>query len=238
MKVIIVEDEEPVALLIEGLIGQYAKEHGENIAVQIYSRSIPFLEEYNFTADLVLFDIQMDAMTGMEAAKLLRKKDTDVLIAFITSLSRYAIEGYSVSAIDYIVKPVAKEQLFSLLGRAERLLLKRKSESEDILLNSRGAKVRVSISSIIYIEVARHLVTFHTADGAFESWGSIAELEQRLPGGKFSRCNACYLAALRHVSAVEGEYALLDTGEQLKISRQRRKEFLADFTNYLGMKNV
>lgn len=238
MKVIIVEDELPVARQIEGLIGQYAKEHGEDIAVQIYSRSIPFLEEYNFTADLILFDIQMDAMTGMEAAKQLRKKDTDVLIAFITSLSRYAIEGYSVSAIDYIVKPAAKAQLFSLLDRAKRILLKRASESEELLLNSRGTKVKVSISSIIYIEVARHLVTFHTADGELESWGSIAELEQRLPRGKFSRCNACYLAALRHVAAVDGEYVRMDTGEQLKISRQRRKDFLADFTNYLGMKNV
>lgn len=238
MKIIIVEDEEPVALQIEGLIGRYAKERGAEIAVERYTHSIRFLQEYNFTADLILFDIQMDAMTGMEAAKELRKKDNDVLIAFITSLSRYAIEGYSVSAIDYILKPVAKAQLFSLLGRAERLLLKRKSESEDILLNSRGAKIKVHVSSIFYIEVARHLITVYTADGAYECWGSIGEFEQRLPKGQFSRCNACYLVALRHVTAIEGEYVRLASGAELKISRQRKKEFLADFANYMGMKNV
>lgn len=238
MKIIIVEDEAIVAKQIEMLISTYTKERCEDITVQIYNRVIGFLKDYNFTADLVLFDIQMDVMNGMEAAKELRKKDNEVLIAFITSLSRYAIEGYSVSAIDYVLKPISQQQLFALIDRAKRILIKRESDSDELLLNSRGVKVKLRISSIFYIEVVHHLLKFYTCDGIYECWGSMCDFEQYLSKDKFSRCNVCYLVSLKYVTAIDGEFVCIGKDTRLKISRQKKKEFLAALANYLGMKNV
>ena len=109
LKIILLEDDPKYAERVVALLTRYREEHSEPCAsftVQHYFDPIQFLTEYHCDTDLLLLDIQLPGMTGMDAAKKIRKIDPNVMIVFITSLTQYAIEGYSVNAFDYILKPL------------------------------------------------------------------------------------------------------------------------------------
>ena len=93
---------------------------------------------------------------------------------------------------------------------------------------------RVPLSRILYVEVSRHRLTYHTEDGDFETWGNLGDIEAELPADSFSRCNSCYLVSLGHVIAVEGDDVLLAGGVRLRISHLKKKNFLADLARYIG----
>ena len=100
-------------------------------------------------------DIQMPGMTGMEAAKRIRKVDPDVMILFITSLTQYAIAGYAVNAFDYIVKPLRHASFFAKIARVFRALDRSRSDAA-LTISAKEEKRRVPIRDILYIEVNNH----------------------------------------------------------------------------------
>ena len=106
IKVVILEDDREQAELTESFLKQYAQTGNCLFDVKSFDSPLEFLETYRYDADLIFLDIRMPGMTGMDVAKEIRKKDDSVTLIFITSLTQYAIEGYSVNAEDYIIKPI------------------------------------------------------------------------------------------------------------------------------------
>ena len=123
MKIVILEDDTAQARQVNDYLLRYQQEHTEfQYTAKTYNSGRPLLEAYQPDTDLLLLDIQLPDMLGIDAAREIRRRDSRVMIVFITNLAQYAIEGYSVQAFDYVLKPVNYFSFSKKLERAIRVL--------------------------------------------------------------------------------------------------------------------
>ena len=173
----------------------------------------------------------MPKLNGMNAAELLRKSDKNVIIVFITNLKQYAIRGYSVDALGFIVKPIEEYNFIVLMEKVTREVISRKTN--ELTIKTINGLQRLKVRDIYYIEIIKHKLIYHTVFGDIEAWGSLATEQEKLPSDYFSRCNICYLLNLLHVQSVDGDMVNIG-GDSLKIARSRKKEFLAELARFSG----
>lgn len=231
IKIAIVEDEQLYAKQLHEYLRKYEKENGEAIEVTIYSDGDQIVEKYQSQYDIILMDIEMKFMDGMSAAEEIRKIDTEVVIIFITNMTQYAIRGYAVDALDYVLKPVSYFALSQRLNRAIGRM--RKRESKMIMVNMKCGIVRLNIANIYYIESQGHTLILHTILGDYETSGTMKEMESKLLGMNFCRGNKGYLINLQHVDGISDGCAIVKD-EKLILSRARKKEFMEALTKYWG----
>ena len=226
IKIAIVEDEELYAKQLNEYLRQYERENGEAIEVTIYSDGDRIVDKYQSQYDIILMDIEMKFMDGMSAAEEIRKIDTEVVIIFITNMTQYAIRGYAVDALDYVLKPVSYFALSQRLNRAIGRM--RKRESKMIMVNMKGGIVRLNIANIYYIESQGHTLILHTILGDYETSGTMKEMEGKLLDMNFCRGNKGYLINLQHVDGISDGCAIVKD-ERLILSRARKKELMEVF---------
>ena len=227
----IVEGDDKEAGLLEEQLRRYEKETGAEYRVVRFSDAIAFLTGYSADYDIVFMDIEMPDLDGMTAAKKLREVDPEVILVFVTNMAQYAVEGYEVSAMDFMVKPVRYDNLKLKLERAEKKL---EGKGEDrFLVRGKNGPVVICVPDIRYVEVTDHMLTFYTNEGAIKVTGSLKEIEKRLEGRDFSRANSCYLVNLKYVTGASDGMVTVG-GDRLSISRARRKSFMSDLADYLG----
>ena len=181
--------------------------------------------------DIVFLDIEMPHMDGMTAARKLREKDTGIKIIFVTNMAQYAIHGYEVDAVDFIVKPISYYVFVDKLKKALRYLNLNKEKM--VVVHGNGEMMRIGSSQILYVEKDKNYLVFHTTKGNLQARGTMLDVEKELSQEGFSKCiNGC-LVNLKCVSKLEKDTVWIDE-IQLPISRQRKKEFKEDFMRYLG----
>ena len=231
IKIAIVEDEVLYAQQLQDFLHQYEKENGELFDITVYTDGDQIVHKYQSQYDLILMDVEMKFMDGMSAAEEIRKMDTEVVIIFITNMAQYAIRGYAVDALDYVLKPVSYFAFSQRLNRAIGRMKKR--EQKVIMVNIKGGAVRVNVANIYYIESQGHTLILHTILGDYETSGTMKEMEEKLKGMNFCRGNKGYLINLQHVDGIQDGCATVK-GEQLVLSRARKKEFMEELTKYWG----
>ena len=222
LRVAIVEDEQEAAQQLRQHLTRFGTENGLPIETTWFPDGAQLVGEYHHVWDLLLLDIDMPVMNGLETARSIRAADPDVGIIFITNLAQYAINGYEVNALDYLLKPVNYYALAMKLRRALRLL--RVGGDAALMLKRDGDMLRVPLARLYYIESFDHSLHYHTADGEFETTGAatMASLEKELVPKGFVRCHNCYLANLRMVDGLRGNM-LVVAGQELPVSRNRRR---------------
>lgn len=233
IKIGILEDDKLDAAGLVSFLDRYAGEHPDfTYTVDIYERSSLLLENYRCDMDLLFLDIQIPDLLGIDAAKRIREKDNRVMIVFLTMLAKYAIDGYSVDAQDYILKPLQYGAFCAKMDRFIRLLAHRDS-SVPVQINTREGSKRIISSQILYFQVTNHDVFIHTATEVYKQWGTLGHFEKLLQNENFARCNSCYLVNLKYVRGIQDNCVDVG-GNLLTISKPRRKEFLSILAQYRG----
>ncbi len=235
MHTAIVEDEQVEIKRLKQYCADYGAEKRRQITADSFSDPAAFLEQYSASYDLVLLDIQMPGMDGMRLAERLREMDSEVLIVFVTNMAQYAVQGYRVAALDFLLKPVSYFQFSQMMDRVFRCLEQRNPAS--LVVTSRRDTHRIPIACICYIESQNHKLVFHMEDGVLEVWTALSAVEASLPPRQFSRVNAGMLVNLGKVAGVQRDNVQLLSGEELPIARRRKKEFCADLAYYYGEKS-
>ncbi len=231
IKIAIVEDEHAYAMQLQEYLNTYEQENGEVFEISLFSDGDEIVHKYKPIYDIILMDVEMKFMDGMSAAEEIRKVDTEVVIIFITNMSQYAIRGYAVDALDYVLKPVSYFAFSQRLNRAISRMKKR--ETKMITLSVKGGTVRLDVASVTYVESQGHTLIFHTVNGDYETTGTMKEMEKELEKQNFFRGNKGYLVNLAHVDGIKDGCAVV-RGENLLLSRARKKEFLETLTKYWG----
>ena len=231
IKIAIVEDEQMDSVQLQEYLKQYEKEKGEHIEITTFSDGDELVHKYKPVYDIILMDIEMKFMDGMTAAEEIRKVDTEVEIMFITNMPQYAIRGYAVNALDYVLKPVSYFAFSERLNKAISRIKKR--ENKMLVINLKGGVFRVDVSDIYYIESRGHDIIYFTASGEYVASGTMREIEEKMLPFNFYRGNKGYLINLAHVDGVKDNCAIVK-GKQLVLSRSRRKEFMECLAAYWG----
>lgn len=231
IRIAIVEDDGMCARQLEEYIRRYEQESRENIQITVFGDGEDIVTGYRPVYDIILMDIEMRFMNGMSAAEEIRRMDEEVTIIFITNMAQYAIRGYSVGALDYVLKPVSYFAFSQRLDRAvERL---KKKEKRYLIVRVKGGSKRIAVDDIYYIESQGHLLLVHTKGGIEETGGTMTEMEEKLAGMHFCRCNKGYLVNLEHVDGIRDGCVLVGK-DLLTISRPRKKIFQETLTAYMS----
>jgi DNA-binding LytR/AlgR family response regulator len=229
--VAIVEDDIKYIQLLSGYIDRFSQEKNEKIEIATFMDGDDIVYEYKANYDIIFMDIQMKHMDGLKTAKNIRKVDRDVILIFITNMAQYAIQGYSVNAMDYVLKPVSYFAFSEELDKAIRKL--NESVSAFVAIKQEGGFLRLDVKKIVYIESQGHTILIHTENYDYKTIGTMKNYEQQLLNQQFTRCNNCYLINLRYVESVQ-QSSVTVAGRTLQISRPRKKCFMDALTDYVG----
>lgn len=234
MRVAIVEDDEPTRKQLLSYLKRYEEEKGTAVQVETFSDGIYFAEKYEYDTmfDVILLDIEMEQLDGMKTAEQIREKDENVVIIFITNMAQFAVEGYRVRALDFVVKPVNYFIFSEKIKKAER---KNESRMEKfVIVKSREHIYKIHTKDIIYIEVKNHELTYHLTTTEYTCRGNLKKIEKELEKLAFARCSVSFLVHLTHIKKLEKGQLLMDNGDVLPIGRTRYTEFMNALTDYYG----
>ena len=231
-RVAICEDEKVILDFESSLIKKWAAGAGCPLELDTYISSEQFLFESEDKApyDLLIFDIQMKNMNGMELAKTLRSRGCDSVIIFVTGVPDYAIEGYEVGAVRYILKPVKEDVLKGLL---DSIWAERQKKAEDYFLLGQGAELeKISFDKILYIEARGHYVFMKGLDFEREWKAGFSETSDGFEGCGFFCLRRGLLVNLSHVARITRTDCILDDGETLPVARGVYKELNEAFIEF------
>ena len=231
IRIAMVEDEAAVREQLQGYIQRYPRQYGTEFAVTEFSDGVEILDAYRPVYDIVLLDVEMKHLDGMETARRIRELDRDVVLLFITNMAQYAIKGYAVGALDYVLKPVPYFAFSQQLQKAEEKL--RRRARHYLAVPVEGGLRRLDTAQIYYMESEGHRVHFYTEEGEFSAPGALKTFEEKLADLPFARCNSGYLVNLAQVKSVQQGLAQVGPYE-LQVSRPKRKSFLAALADYIG----
>ena len=231
IRIALVEDDRSYREELMRFLTRYERESGERFNITTFSDGDEIVENYSCDYDIILMDIVMKYMNGMDAAERIREQDSEVVIIFITNTPQYAMKGYLVDALDYVLKPVT---YFSFSQRIDRALSRMKKRTKRYLsISCKGGIQKLDVSKITYVEVRNHDLLFHTAEQEYLSKGTLTDVEQTLEQEHFFRCNKCYLVNLEYVEGVQNNDILV-AGDLVQVSRARRKALLDALNDYIN----
>ncbi|NBH14029.1 DNA-binding response regulator [Lachnospiraceae bacterium] len=195
------------------------------------------LVEYGSSFDILFLDIQMEGMSGMEAARELRKSGCRATIIFVTAIEEYVFEAFDVGAFHYILKPFDKGKFFQVLRKAmaerESINAKEAKAEPSIAIKTGAMTKKIYLYKIIYLEVFNRKVVIHKTDGDIEFYGKLIELEGRL-SEDFVRCHRAYIVNLRYVLKYTANSITLENGTEILLSKQKYGDFVRKYLKYIS----
>lgn len=231
VRIAFVEDDPAVMETLVDYIRRYERQYGGSFELTQFSDGDEIVSDYRAIYDIIFLDVQMKRMDGMTAAEHIRKVDSDVILVFITNMAQFAIRGYAVDAMDYVLKPVP---YFAFSQQLQKALARVKKRGNNFLnLSVDGGLRRVAVSSVYYLESDGHRVNLYTEGGPITAAGSLKDFEEKLAEQNFVRCNSGYLVNLAQVTGVQQSIAQVGP-HAVQISRPRKKAFMEALTDYLG----
>uniref|UniRef100_UPI003FEEFDE4 LytR/AlgR family response regulator transcription factor n=1 Tax=Roseburia sp. TaxID=2049040 RepID=UPI003FEEFDE4 len=230
-RIAVVDDDREFSAKLREYLEQYAKENDETFEIEVFYDGAEILKDYTPRYELILLDIEMPAVNGMEAAQKIREMDESVVLMFITNMAQYAIHGYSVGALDFVMKPISYYPFSMKIKRALKRV--QKKEIPTILLTTSDGVKRLKVSQIYYVEIQGHMLHYYTEEGEFVMRGTLSSVEKMLPSSLFVKCNHWYLVNLMHVTEVRKNTTVVGNFE-LEVSRRNRAGFLKALAEHMG----
>lgn len=178
----------------------------------------------------IFMDIQMKGINGIETAEEIRKFDNKVNIIFTTSYADYAIEGYRVSALYYLLKPITNEKFDEVFSKA---LGKWEYINNKINIKVGIKTVTIDVSSILYIESQGREVYFYTKDTTYKTYSSFSNEQKRLEKFDFVQSHRCYAINLAYIKAVERDQIVLNNNQKVPLSRNKYHYFYSKYANFI-----
>lgn len=224
-------DDEPVEIeYLTSLVQKWAKAAKTAANISSFASAEAFLfryeEDKNF--DILLLDIQMKAMDGIELAEKIRENNSSMQIVFITGFPDYISRGYDVSALHYLIKPVEREKLFEVLSKACDNL---KTEEKFILLSVDNEGFKINLKDIIYVEAFGHSSCVVCEKDEYNVKLPISDIAKMLDGS-FTQCHRSYIANLHHISRITKTDVVFDNGKSIPVSRRMYNDVNVAFINF------
>lgn len=216
IRVALCDDEETVREYLGRLLEEWKERQNDQLQIEYFESAESFLFQYEEDKrwQLLILDIEMGKMNGVDLAKKVREHNKEVQILFVTGYMDYISDGYEVEALHYLLKPVTKEKLFSVLDRARERM---KKSEKALFLQGSDETVRIPYYEIRYVEVQHNYVTIHAAED-YTVKKTLSELEEELGDG-FFRTGRSFLVNLKCVKRITKKEVSLKDGMVIPLSR-------------------
>ena len=232
-RILIVEDEDTAAQALRQAVERFGAEHGEAFQVTRLSSAVDLDERISTAHDLIFLDIELPGQNGMDAAFDLRAHDTSTPIVFVTNLAQYAVHGYAVDALDFIVKPFTYEDFALRMERAMRVVRQRSRRT--LTVRGRDGLRVFDASQLVFVDMSGHDLVYHLEGGETVSVrGSMRRLEGELGGSPFLRISSGCIVNMGHVRGIADAALTLSTGDTVWVSRANKRAALEAIAAHLG----
>ncbi len=234
VKKIAVCDDSALALRqTAGYFEQLQKELPFELCPSYFSSGEEVLAGLAEDTDLLLLDIAMDGMNGIECARVLRARGLKFPIVFITSMTEYAIAGYAVHAFGFLPKPVTYSDFAAIIKEA---LSASEKKPKKLLVKTAEGVSTIDPQELIYAEVYQHETSFHLLTGRIQGNVQLGSIEPLLPAEGFFRCHKSYLVSLEQIASIGRDTLTMRDGSSIPLSKHRRKAFLDAYSRFAGVR--
>lgn len=230
-RVVICEDDDLQRKKLKELIYKSFEAISNNIEILEFKSGEELLEHCLEGIDIFFLDIQMDKLTGMDVAKIIRDKNLTTEIIFITSVVEFIQEGYKVRAYRYLLKPIKYEELKEHIISCVSDIIKKRENF--MIVEGKGTINKILINSITYIEVQKKNITIHTVDNIYYTRNSISNLEKELKMYNFFRCHRCYLINIEYIEFICKNVVTVNS-EDIPVSKHRVSDLKTKLTKVVG----
>ncbi len=237
IKIAIVENEPQQIKASKEMIERYFKDTSYRYEIEAFENGYDFLEENMTSFDIIFMDIDMPGINGMETATKIRQKNIQTPLIFVTNLPQYAIDGYKVNALDFILKPMTFADLSLAMKRALSLISK--EENGEFVLNIHGALTKFKATDVLYIDMSKHDVNIHKSDNTtviFRS--SLNKIEPLLDKRIFFKCNSGCIVNLNKITYMKGDILIMENQDYITISRSKKKEAISKLNDLYSFTNI
>lgn len=181
--------------------------------------------------DILLLDIQMPGINGMDTAKELRRSGRKTVIIFVTALEDYVFQAFDVNAFHYLVKPFDDAKLAEVLAAAaEQAALRPEAKAPDLMIKAGGTHISINPEEIVYAEVFDRKIILHTTGENIEFYGKMKELQEKLGDG-FYRPHRAYLVNFNFIKKYDATTIYLCSGQAL-MAKQNYQDFVKSYLRY------
>lgn len=231
MKIAIIDDEKTEREYLHRILEPWAMSCREPVEIKTYSDAKSFLfdwsEEKDF--DILLLDIEMPGINGIDTAKTVRRDGATVQIIFITGFYEYFSDGFDVSALHYLIKPVSDEKLYSVLDRAVTNLNR---TARAVLLTTHEGDFKIPVSDIVYAEADNVYINVHTEKTVYRVRTTLSLFAAQLDD-TFCKVHRSFIVSLRHISSISRSFVTMRTGKVIPISRGTSAKIREALIKYL-----
>ncbi len=230
MRVAICDDEKPMQTILENLLDEFGRLRNIDISIDKFDNGHDLLRVLNEKEyEIVFMDHQMQDIDGMETSRLIRSRNNDCVIIFVSAFPEVAVDSYEVNAFRFIVKPINKEKLFKAIDDHLRSI----DYDNLLILNTNDGKWKIKMSDIIYAEAKGKHTIVRTAQKSFEINIHMKKIEDKLPSEKFCRCQRAYIAGFAHINNHTNAEIIFDNGERAQIGKAYYSKFKNAFQEYI-----
>lgn len=209
----------------------------KNVSFNIYNFTsgeelIQHINNSSTKYDLIFLDIIMDSLNGIETAKYIRNKDKNVQIVFLTSSIEFALDGYEVKALNYLIKPAKYESVLkSINGLFE-------DDNKDFYtFKIKNILYQIALRNINYFEVTNRLITIHCVENTCEEnsfYKKLDDVTAELEDFGFVRCHRSYLVNLKNIYSISSDEVIFKNGDKALVSRKYNKHLKDEFLKYMS----
>lgn len=233
MKIFILDDDRESVAQVEEFITEYAKKMGVTMHARGFTDPETFLQEYDKSEEkpyLVILQVEMKKMSGIEVARNLRKKGSSVRLILMDVSDKYAMDAFDVHADGYLKKPVTYHDFASAMSRFRARFA---TESHTIEVRAERSKVNLHTADILFAESIGHNVLIYSKEAEYKTPLTMSKLTEVLQDEKsFLSCGRSYLVNMAHISQVENEMIIMNDGSRIPIPVRLRKSVSEKYREY------
>lgn len=232
INVAICDDNKYFCSQLKEFIDQYNKDRGMVCEVDVFNSGIKLLEQYTNDYKIIILDIEMKGMNGIETALEIRKKNQKVIIWFLTVSEEYMLDGYKAEAFRYLIKPLSYEEFSKQFEDSIKWV--EQKYVRPIVVEYKNETYHLEEDDILFIEVYGHKLIYHLLDEAITAIDSLKNIESRLSKTSFVRIHRSYLINLKKVKTFNKSEVVMQNNERVPISKYKEKEFKQAYTQFWG----
>lgn len=233
MKIFILDDDRESVAQVEEFITEYAKKMGVTMHARGFTDPETFLQEYDKSEEkpyLVILQVEMKKMSGIEVARNLRKKGSSVRLILMDVSDKYAMDAFDVHADGYLKKPITYHDFASAMSRFRARFA---TESHTIEVRAERSKVNLHTADILFAESIGHNVWIYTKEGEYKTPLTMGKLSEVLQEEKpFLPCGRSYLVNMAYISQIENEVIVMNDGSRIPIPVRLRKSVAERYREY------